>query len=172
MIKILLIGLSLISTNVFAATVDGSLIVGGTYKANGNNLSDVTYTALGTVWANGATGDILPTVNIFTPAGTGGSLNLDVFAPVTNFFTVGGWQLDLSTLNVVDQEPGVLNLAGAGLLTGYGFDATDVNWSFSSSSLTSYSMTVSSVSPVPVPAAAWLFGSGILGLAGIARRKI
>lgn len=27
------------------------------------------------------------------------------------------------------------------------------------------------VSPVPVPAAAWLFGSGLLGLAGFARRK-
>lgn len=27
------------------------------------------------------------------------------------------------------------------------------------------------VSPVPIPAAAWLFGSGLLGLAGIARRK-
>lgn len=30
---------------------------------------------------------------------------------------------------------------------------------------------VSSVSAVPVPAAAWLFGSGLLGLAGLARRK-
>jgi len=27
------------------------------------------------------------------------------------------------------------------------------------------------VSPVPVPAAAWLFGSGIIGLIGVARRK-
>jgi hypothetical protein len=26
-------------------------------------------------------------------------------------------------------------------------------------------------SPVPVPAAAWLFGSGLLGLVGIARRR-
>lgn len=31
--------------------------------------------------------------------------------------------------------------------------------------------TVSSVSAVPVPAAVWLFGSGLLGLVGIARRK-
>jgi hypothetical protein len=27
------------------------------------------------------------------------------------------------------------------------------------------------VSQVPIPAAAWLFGSGLLGLVGIARRK-
>ena len=33
------------------------------------------------------------------------------------------------------------------------------------------SFTVSAVPTVPVPAAAWLFGSGLLGLIGVARRK-
>ncbi len=33
------------------------------------------------------------------------------------------------------------------------------------------SMTVTAVNAVPVPAAAWLFGSGLIGLVGIARRK-
>jgi hypothetical protein len=33
------------------------------------------------------------------------------------------------------------------------------------------SLEVTSVSAVPVPAAAWLFGSGLVGLIGIARRK-
>lgn len=33
------------------------------------------------------------------------------------------------------------------------------------------SLTVTSVSAVPVPAAVWLFGSGLIGLIGIARRK-
>ena len=32
-------------------------------------------------------------------------------------------------------------------------------------------LMVESVQPVPVPAAVWLFGSGLLGLVGIARRK-
>ena len=33
--------------------------------------------------------------------------------------------------------------------------------------------TIASTAPsaVPVPAAAWLFGSGLLGLVGVARRK-
>lgn len=31
--------------------------------------------------------------------------------------------------------------------------------------------TITSVAPVPIPAAIWLFGSGLLGLAGISRRK-
>ncbi len=33
-------------------------------------------------------------------------------------------------------------------------------------------LTNTSVTSVPVPAAAWLFGSGLLGLAGIARRRL
>ena len=33
------------------------------------------------------------------------------------------------------------------------------------------SNSCSAVSAVPVPAAVWLFGSGLLGLAGLARRK-
>jgi hypothetical protein len=33
------------------------------------------------------------------------------------------------------------------------------------------SLTVLSVNPVPVPAAVWLFGSGLIGLIGIVRRK-
>ena len=172
MIKVLLAGLSLISVNVFAATVDGSLIAGGAYNATGGvNLADATSVSLGTVFANGGTGDVFGTVDGLTPAGTGGVLSLDAFAPVTNFFSVGGWTLDVNTLTIVDQTAGTLNLKGLGVLTGHGFDATDIKWSFSSSSLTNYSMTVSNVSPVPVPAAAWLFGSGLLGLVGIARRK-
>ncbi len=172
MIKVLLAGLSLISVNVFAATVDGSLIGGGAYTTTGGvNLADATSLSLGTVYTNGGTGDVEGTVNILTPTGTGGTLSLNKFTPVTNFFSVGGWTLGVDTLTIVDQTAGTLNLSGLGVLTGHGFDATDVNWSFSSSSTTSFSMTVSSVSPVPVPAAAWLFGSGLLGLVGIARRK-
>ncbi len=36
---------------------------------------------------------------------------------------------------------------------------------------TSISATNTTVSAVPVPAAAWLFGSGLLGLVGVARRR-
>lgn len=34
-----------------------------------------------------------------------------------------------------------------------------------------FNVTVTSVSAVPVPAAVWLFGSGLLGLVGVARRR-
>lgn len=45
------------------------------------------------------------------------------------------------------------------------------NWSITSSFDAAFTMNFSSASPVPVPAAAWLFGSGMLGLVGVARRK-
>jgi hypothetical protein len=34
------------------------------------------------------------------------------------------------------------------------------------------SMTVTSISAVPIPAAVWLFGSGLLGLMSMVRRRI
>lgn len=39
------------------------------------------------------------------------------------------------------------------------------------SEISSMSITYNPVTTVPVPAAVWLFGSGLIGLAGIARRK-
>jgi hypothetical protein len=36
---------------------------------------------------------------------------------------------------------------------------------------TEYTFAVTSPSAVPIPAAAWLFGTAILGMAGVARRK-
>ena len=39
--------------------------------------------------------------------------------------------------------------------------------------MNSYNMSVTAagISAVPVPAAVWLFGSGLIGLIGVARRK-
>lgn len=171
-IKMLLVGLSLISVNAYSAMVDGELTVGGNYSIDTPSLADVTSLMLVDVFATGGIGDVDGTFDIDTLPGTGGSMNLASFAPVTNFFTVAGWQLDTTSLYTFDKTSALLTLMGKGVLSGNGFDATDVLWSFSSTSDSSYSMTVAStVATVPVPAAAWLFGSGLLGLVGIARRK-
>ena len=48
----------------------------------------------------------------------------------------------------------------------YGFDYASINGSVSA-----VSVSAAPAPTVPVPAAAWLFGSGLLGLIGLARRK-
>lgn len=57
-------------------------------------------------------------------------------------------------------------IAGSPMIDGP-FPGISVNFDIGSGN----SLTVTSVSEVPVPAAVWLFGSGLIGLAGIARRK-
>jgi predicted extracellular nuclease len=59
-----------------------------------------------------------------------------------------------------------------------GFDSDHNSEDFSSACITPGSANISgtgdcsvSVNPVPLPAAVWLFGSGLLGLIGICRRK-
>lgn len=46
-----------------------------------------------------------------------------------------------------------------------------LNGQYGSVEMTDLQVTTEFVSAVPVPAAVWLFGSGLIGLAGIARRK-
>jgi hypothetical protein len=85
-------------------------------------------------------------------------------------FVIDGWQVDLETLL---QPPGpvgaITELDGNGFISGYGYDKTAAVWSITAQTANSYSMTVTTV--VPVPAAVWLFGSGLVGLIAVARRK-
>lgn len=51
-----------------------------------------------------------------------------------------------------------------------GYNDADFNTAFSNTAYNGFA-SIAPV-PVPVPAAVWLFGSGLLGLAGLARRRI
>lgn len=57
---------------------------------------------------------------------------------------------------------------------GIGFTMTGWEHAFDSTgaeSVVRSNMTLTGISPVPVPAAVWLFGSGLVGLVGLNRRK-
>ena len=66
----------------------------------------------------------------------------------------------------LNQGPAPLATIG-GVLTEGAFTGIQVHLDIGSGN----SLYVDSISAVPVPAAVWLFGSGLLGLIGIARRK-
>lgn len=68
-------------------------------------------------------------------------------------------------LNVPDN--GVDSLTVTAESYGYSIDTVDV-----SGGVTTTGHGTILVSPVPVPAAAWLFGSAVLGLVGVNRRKL
>jgi hypothetical protein len=72
----------------------------------------------------------------------------------------GSWGV---TANTVDFE---IDLAGTGLLNG---SELALRWEFTCANDVIEGAV--GVPAVPVPAAAWLFGSGLIGLVGVARRK-
>lgn len=57
----------------------------------------------------------------------------------------------------------------AGELVQIGFNTTATDWA--PSGVVYDNLSFAQASPVPVPAAAWLFGSALLGLAGIGRKR-
>lgn len=148
-----------------AALITGGMGITGSYTADATTLTLITATG------TSGTGDLGTTVQFGTP-GTiiNGVIAYDPFTPVVDVLEIGGWHLDWTTLIIdPDSTTAKLKLSGTGLLSGNGFDATSATWTFSAQDAASYSM---SITAVPVPAAVWLFGSGLLGLVGIARRKV
>jgi len=160
-----------------AALINGTMTTGGNYsviQSNVNDLTTVSDIKLMSVHTNGTAEASFSNISFLTPdsAGPFALTSLTSFSPVTNFFTYAGWQLDLNTLLVAsDSSAGFLHLSGTGVVSGNGYVATNATWSFSANNATKYSMSVTALATVPVPAAAWLFGSGLIGLVGVARRK-
>ena len=94
--------------------------------------------------SNDASFRSLTLIDRFNPAANKGTI-LAVEAEVLGFSAVEATYL---RMHITAAQPGGYLLSASEVV----FDGT-------------------SVAPVPVPAAVWLFGSGLLGLAGVARRK-
>jgi len=167
--------LSMLSASVNAAMINGSFgVTGGLSATTSSGLAGVTDIALTSVFgplASDSTGDTSDVTIASMNMVTGSTASLSAFTPVNGFLNIEGWSLALTSLTITDQTAGKLLLEGTGVLTGGSFEPTDATWTFSTTSLNGYSMSVSTVAVVPVPAAVWLFCSGLFGLVGVARRR-
>lgn len=175
-IKLLFLGTLLIGSSAAnAASVTGEMgLTGGFTYSGGSDLSDATILDLTSATGTSGTGDIGSMVTF----GTSGTVINSPFTfkpstAVPNLLTIGGWQIDIGTIAITDQTTSILTLSGTGAISGNGLDLTPTQWTLSADfdeveMIGSYSMTITAV---PVPAAVWLFGSGLIGLIGIARRK-
>jgi len=110
--------------------------------------------------------------------GTFVDFNDFVFDPLTSgtplwTFDFGGSTYSFSMLSIfIDaQTSNIIALSGTGIASIDGFEDTHGEFSLTLNNNGEAFSFSSSASAVPVPAAVWLFGSGLLGLAGIARRK-
>jgi len=112
----------------------------------------------------------------FTTASSGGNVEsfsitglADVTQPQNTSPVSGGTgeYLDVS-------GTGILNLTGyAPTLASFSFDSTDSNQNYgASSSSWGIDITSQGVSPAPEPSSFFLLGSGLLGFAGVVRRKL
>lgn len=160
----------------FSVTAPTSIEALGVYDSNQDGLAGPAQVAL---WlASGGA----PLVQTMVPAGTDAALDgYFRFAPVNSTILTPGVEYvvgahldsDLATAlfagnGTVDPRVSVIDVRYSSFGSGFGFpDRTDPGTDGAAFLGGNIQLTA-----VPLPATAWLFGSGLVGLAGLARRRL
>jgi len=94
--------------------------------------------------------------------------------PTPGLWSVGGFSFDLLTSTVVTQNAGTLVITGSGIVSGNGFDPTNMDWSFTTQSAGGHTRTTFSFSAngqtVPDGGTTVMLLGAALGVLGMARR--
>jgi hypothetical protein len=162
-----------------AALVDGSISLSGGFTPVDAVPQPVTLGAATGIDFEGAatvdqgTGDFLASV------GHTATMGDFQFSPIlapnpVSVWTVDGFTFSMDTIAVDFHNATFLLLSGSGTVSGTGLEATPGTWAFSAQTAdqTTFSWSSSfATTAVPVPATVWLFGSGVVALIGVARKK-
>ncbi len=139
----------------------GELIINGNFTQTETGLLHMEIGGL-------LAGDEYDVLNISGTATLAGTLDLDLTNLGSGIFKPGiGDAFDILTAESIIGEFDILSLAVIGGGLGWQLDylVDEIG------TIDVARLTVVEVAPVPVPAAIWLFGSGLLGLVSVARRK-
>lgn len=139
----------------FTSNVDG----GGVNISFDQNILNVLSVSINeTVWDFGGFG--ISTGTIDNAAGKVDGIMVNTFANVIGDFTVAS--IEVQAISVGNS---LLSLAT------YGLNPWASNGGLINPDFNDATVNVSAVTAVPVPMAFWLFGSGLIGLVAVARRK-
>ena len=188
-------GLLLISANnVFAASINGDIAFGtapgASWTPTNNSLATgsgiTTSNADGVIFNDGIDASSTDEAQVTTAFGDYSGVTPGTFVDFNDFvfdplvpntslwtFSFGGssYSFTMSTISIISQTSSSISLEGTGIASITGFEDTGGDFALTLNQSGQAFSFSSSASVVPVPAAVWLFGSGLLGLVGIARRK-